>query len=474
VFPGTYHESLDFNGAPVSLVGLGDAEQTVIDGSGTGRPVTFENAEGPYTTLQGFTITNGYRQYDDGGGILLDGTSPNLLDLIVTENTASNYGGGIYMRSATPHLERVTVSSNHLTQGSPYGVGIYVDEYSTATLVDCVISDNEVTADRFATGAGIYVTDNAALTMSGGSITDNTLEVSSQYNYSPAAQGAGLMVRGAAVVTLDNVLLASNEAVGYYAYGGALSAEDGAVVTLSNCWLIDNRADNGYGGAIHVDDADITLRNVAVLSNTADDYFQRGGGIYLDDGATATIEHSVFVGNLADQGGGIYLDEDVHVDIEDSVIVDNTAPGGGGGVYLSSMGSSTLSARYSNAWSNTPNDYENVTDPTGTSGNISVDPEMLNFTHWDPWEWDLHLATGSPLLDAGDPAGTDPDGSTADIGLFGGDLAGSWDLDSDGFPWWWLPGSYEDNLLLDPAFNDPATGWDCDDLDADVVPGAGC
>ena len=90
--------------------------------------------------------------------------------------------------------------------------------------------------------------------------------------------------------------------------------------------------------------------------------------------------------------------------------------------------------------------------------NITADPQFLDVSAPDPFDWDLHLAAGSDLVDAGDPdlARRDPDNTIGDIGPFGGPGAGGWDLDWDGWYDWWHPGAY------DPA-NDPArigrTSW---------------
>jgi hypothetical protein len=48
-------------------------------------------------------------------------------------------------------------------------------------------------------------------------------------------------------------------------------------------------------------------------------------------------------------------------------------------------------------------------------GNVSVDPMFV-----DPVAGDFHLRPGSPLIDAGDPAMTDANGSRADMGAYGG------------------------------------------------------
>ena len=95
------------------------------------------------------------------------------------------------------------------------------------------------------------------------------------------------------------------------------------------------------------------------------------------------------------------------------------------------------------------------TDPIGSDGNKSVDPMLHGY----------HLAADSPLVDAGDPALLDPDGSPSDMGAFGGPFADAWDLDGDGWASWWLPGGYDSAT---------SPGFDCDDEDPKVYPGSGC
>jgi hypothetical protein len=123
-------------------------------------------------------------------------------------------------------------------------------------------------------------------------------------------------------------------------------------------------------------------------------------------------------------------------------------------VYVDSRGPTF---RYSDIYGNSPDDTSGFADPTGTDGNVSVNPDFYDAA--------LHLDTTSPLVDAGDPSILDPDGSTSDIGWFGGPGADLLDLDGDGWPSWWLPGPYD-------ATSSP--GLDCDDEDDAIYPGSGC
>lgn len=84
---------------------------------------------------------------------------------------------------------------------------------------------------------------------------------------------------------------------------------------------------------------------------------------------------------------------------------------------------STLSVRNNAFWDTTDTCTGEVL--VGTDGNVGADPEFV-----DAGAGDYHLAAGSPLVDAGDDSefGGDVDGSTADIGIYGGPFSqdGGW------------------------------------------------
>jgi hypothetical protein len=109
------------------------------------------------------------------------------------------------------------------------------------------------------------------------------------------------------------------------------------------------------------------------------------------------------------------------VDASDNTVVGTVS----GSVYGQSLSEAAASWSYSNAYGNTGTAFDGFADPTGSDGNVAVDPAYSDATSGDPSDWDLTLQPSSPLRDAGDPAFTDPDGSTADVGAFGGPN-GSW------------------------------------------------
>ena len=149
-------------------------------------------------------------------------------------------------------------------------------------------------------------------------------------------------------------------------------------------------------------------------------------------------DYSVTVGHLCDAPP-----TSNHGRSDPNVVLTNNAASEQAGCLYVADDDSELTFSNSAVYGNTPSDFRGMTDPTGTDGNISVDPEFLDITAADPLDWDLHLALTSPLVDAGDPSILDPDGSPSDIGGYGGPGAAEWDLDWDGYYEWWQPGEYD-------------------------------
>ncbi|MCK4339920.1 MAG: right-handed parallel beta-helix repeat-containing protein, partial [Candidatus Cloacimonetes bacterium] len=124
----------------IKLIGEAGKDSTIINGDSLASVIRFEEDLGGIidgsTLIEGFTITNGNAQGDwpesDGGGIFLWESSPSLDNVIITDNSASAWGGGIYCwDSCSPSLENVTVSENT-------GGGIYCRDNSSPNLVNCI------------------------------------------------------------------------------------------------------------------------------------------------------------------------------------------------------------------------------------------------------------------------------------------------------------------------------------------------
>ena len=229
VSPGTWHENINFRGKKVLLTSLyylaSDTSYmltTVINGSSPVHPdtascVIFNSGEDTTSVLQGFTITGGTGTkwldihgaglYREGGGVLVELSSPTIRHNIITNNTVSNTGGvissgggGIRIGDGNPRICNNVISFN---QGR-YGAGIVLN------YTGCVIRNNVIFyntgGQEFYGGAGIWIYNNLPAIPK--IIENNTIV----YNYAAQSNGTGgISVWSAANVILRNNIVRSNQ-----------------------------------------------------------------------------------------------------------------------------------------------------------------------------------------------------------------------------------------------------------------------
>ncbi len=362
VSAGTYAENVDFGGLAIEIVGVDGPDLTTIQGDCTGSVVTMENGEGPDTVLEGFTISGGC--VSSGAGMYLEGVSPTLRDLVVSDNFSDGSGGGIYAGDSSPTVSEVRIRSNEAHSGgglclrddSGTWSGIEVSnnlaEYLgggvSAYDLTGTYEDWTVQANQAYYGGGLYLATH--FTSSGSfEVLDNVAE----------RHGGGLYTGGSAWLQLDGAVISGNQADSYG--GGAYFTESfGGLVGAS---FEDNYA-NFYGGGLALFDGEGSFARLSFSGNQAGSY---GGGLYvgywpvepvtvvpsLQDmefegnsahfggGAAvdthATLEQVSFTGNEASSGGGLWLGEGfwtgIEVTLSQAVITENEGSSGGG-IYL--------------------------------------------------------------------------------------------------------------------------------------------
>ena len=171
VASGTYVENINFGGKNITVTSTNGAEETIIDGTNEteyASVVKFVNGETSAAVLDGFTITNGLNQY--GSGIYCEAySSPTLSNLIICNNEAYyGEGGGIYCNYySSPTLENIIIKDNIAAVG---GAGLYAEYYSNPILNNILIVNNSVegmkkSANRYLYGGGIYCMSNSSLTL---------------------------------------------------------------------------------------------------------------------------------------------------------------------------------------------------------------------------------------------------------------------------------------------------------------------
>ena len=312
--------------------------------------------------LDGFTLQNGVA--DKGAGLRLEGTT------------------------TTAEVARCVFEANACTNDG-YGAGVYVKNLPDFWMHDCVLLDNDCNSG-----------DN-----------DN------------GSDGGGLFTESVDMLVEDNEFL-------------------------------DNLA--GDGGGMAIEGSMGTVRRNLIAGNTATDNqeglnaFRGGGGIAVYLGTMVFDANVILANHTTDRGGGIYtFDTTSQVFVDNCTVVDNTSIEGGGGIHTGDNGTiilrNTIVAyndgtagidsysasfqpiqTYCDVFDNFPYDYgSSLSDLTGYSGNISLDPLFFSWSDNGVYsDDDLHLDPMSSCVDTGDPAVQDADGTPCDMGAYGGPHGG--------------------------------------------------
>ena len=182
VAPGTYLETIDFQGKAIRLHATAGADFTTIDGTGHPHVVQCVNGERPDTILEGFTITGGNAIDSCGGGLFSDNSRPTVTRCAFIGNIA-RFGGGICGDAVVSDCLfshnsaqtgggtwRVSTVSHSTFIGNTASMGAAI--HRSQTVSDCTFLDNE---------EGIFdagdVTNCTFTGISGGAALTNALTV---------------------------------------------------------------------------------------------------------------------------------------------------------------------------------------------------------------------------------------------------------------------------------------------------------
>lgn len=250
VAPGTYFESINFNGKAITIRSEGGPNVTVIDAGGTNSVVTFTNGEGISSKLIGFTIQNGGgSRFDEGGGVYIAGASPTVMDNIITKNRAC-IGVGIAIFGGSPVIQRnvITGSIENGCGGGLGGGGIYMGAGAPQILGNVIAGNTRM----FSSGGGIDINGSDALIQGNiisGNVANNT--------------GGGISMRN-----LSNALFVQNLIVGNSASqgGGVYWSIPGFAPKMVNNTIADNDGQPGAGVFVGGDKALAELINNVIVA----------------------------------------------------------------------------------------------------------------------------------------------------------------------------------------------------------------
>jgi len=313
----------------------------VIDADGSSPAVTLRN-NGPDMRFTGFHVTHASGgssgtiymtgssatvtgtwvddcETNSGGGAFYvygTGATPHLSDLLLVNNRAESGGGGIWIYQADLTLEDSTLYLNDAGGGSGGGIAMGMQ----ASLVGTNLQVMHNTA--WYCGGGIHSNGTAGLELYSSTITDNTVH----YEY---GEGGGICAYNDTPILLSDVTVARNSAPDN---GGGLHLSAQVDVTIDGATIADNTTQS-YGGGIDLWSSYLAMSNSVVTGNEA----VNGGGLYVHDNWTATIEGCEISHNVATgSGGGLHIIDPTlpfTLTMSDLRIAHNHAGAVGGGIY---------------------------------------------------------------------------------------------------------------------------------------------
>lgn len=403
---GEYLESVAVN-TTVRLLGGWNAAFTARDPAATptrlrgfNSGLRFRDGSGDFGLVDGFTFHDCEGgNYDQpapgrhGGGVLSVAASP-VIRACRFENcradpgTGYGLGGAVMAHGGSPRIEQCVFTGNRAASGG----AVALVGTAAAVLAGNVFTANagsDSTAGHL--GGGLYVQGGGA-SLAGDVFTGN----------GGAYEGGAIAAVGA-TLTATGVVCRNNRAV---EQGGGVLARDGSLAWTGGR-LQGNRAGATGGGGLAVEGGAATLRNVHVDANQAAGL---GGGLRLMGLTGGLLEHGLVTANAGLFGAGLFLNASGAFTARNNAVVANLGCGLGGG-------GGALTADYNLVFGNTGGDYCGL---AAGAHDVAGDPVFV-----DPVNGDYGLGLHSPAIDRGDPdpAGADPDGSRADIGLRGGPLA---------------------------------------------------
>lgn len=270
----------------------------------------------------------------NGGGIAIytpDGKEQVLgANVALTENSAGNYGGGLY----TGAKSILTLDGCEITKNSTktWGGALLAAQGSTVTMKSGSIKENS--AEQY--GGGIFLlsdTNNrSTFTMSGGCIGSNAADGE---DVSLGCSGGGIYAQGYSTLTLTgNAQITENKTRGA---GGGICTGNNAALQIEENAAIERNTARGNGGGIYISSGSrLLINNGSISENEVSQgtaALACGGGCYAYNSSIIMTAGSVN-GNTASgsaEGGGFYL-YGTGLDMSGGEICGNTASGSGGGV----------------------------------------------------------------------------------------------------------------------------------------------
>ena len=355
-------------------------------------------------TISGLTITGGYKESGDGGGIYAANASLTISECTISGNSApSGHGGGIYTYATILNVANSTITGNVASYGG--GVSAQCSHYIytvTTTITNSTISGNSAIGGFGGFGGGINL-NYAVSTIADCTITQNSSGI-----------GGGIFAQYGIAYVTESTIADNTSSTSGGAVGGSHTT-----ISISSSTISGNSSQ--VGGGIQSYDGEVNATNSTIANNTAT---LQGGGLYLND-IDGNVTDCTISGNSAplSAGGGIYGNSD-SLQLYGTIVAGNT----GGDLSGTFTGTYNLIGDGSGGLSTSPSSH-NILPSTGSP---PINPLLAPLGNYGGPTKTMALLPGSPVLDAGstfdgpddnpitvDQRGTTrPEASAPDIGAF--------------------------------------------------------
>lgn len=320
---------------------------------------------------------------------------------------------GFVVRGKALHLAGGGPSDTILETGAGYGV--YFEDSHGSVVTGVTITGGRRDPDGAATDAGV-VARRSTVTLANLEIVDNTDRADDV-----VVGVGGVMGREGAELFITNCVIRNNGWDGVALYRGATAFIADNEITVGRgagigiTWdaaatVLRNRVSGYWKGIGSFGSSRVVARNNAVFDNL-------GWGIVITGTSYMEAANNVVTRN-GNCGFALWSDEAT------GVFTNNIVSANGWreewvcpqvGIWVNGV-AEHVEISHNDVWGNAAGDYRDVTELTGTDGNISIDPAFRD-------SFDFRLSPGSPCLDSGNPVFTDPDGGPSDMGAHGGPAA---------------------------------------------------
>ncbi|MCP4916016.1 MAG: hypothetical protein GY913_03750 [Proteobacteria bacterium] len=355
------------------------------------------------------TCYGGLVEADDSSTLNLYDVSADSLEM---SSNGYMYGAVLRVYGSTLDVDGLTITNSTFSSGSNaylYG-GLINAHNADGQFNDVTMTDNEFNAQYYFYGAfGYYSNSDFEITNS--TFEDNTITVDT--HSSGDASYPFVFYSGAGSnLEVENTSFSWNEVYSnddiwapiYLAATSGTASFDNVLITDNWFESMNATSSNAAYGMFYDYYTDLDVTN----SDIANNHWEGFDYIY------AVLGQRSYDGDMSFTNVNI---------VNNTAVADETRAGLLYSSDANDSGSGEFEMNYSNTYGNWDDfsygydwyDGGSDGDFTAFTGNISDDP-----LYTDASTGDYTLASGSPAIDAGDPSILDTDGTTSDIGAYGG------------------------------------------------------